>query len=392
MIFSLVFPLAMCLVLTSELLIPSQAAARITKIELLAVESPTFAGREFGEVGVLNRGNKIDLVLLNNVPYGETTNTPKTADDAGNGFLMRQGYRIVWSGWQLRGKPGAQCCVPNEPGRMGAELPIPLENGKPISGSVRDLFVGQQQSNPPGHQTVTLSYPVASLDPKQMQVGVRAKATDEKPQKIPCCNKTHESSPFGQPGRTQGAHQDFGFPENWFPFAYGKHHDALTGKQDGVLRAGSGKPGDGFDPLILVTNTASEYWRKSAALLHTDGHGNDISIPDSVRLYFFASTQHFALFPSPITTSLAERLPKGPCQHEHNPAFRGPVMRALLVALHDWVYAGTLPPKSQIPTRREGTLVTAEESIKGFPPIPGVTHVTPSPRLALGRGCCCVYC
>jgi hypothetical protein len=50
-----------------------------------------------------------------------------------------------------------------------------------------------------------------------------------------------------------------------------------------------------------------------------------------VRLYFFASTQHFPLFPH-IVTSLGERLPKGVCQQEQNPAFRGPVMRALLVA------------------------------------------------------------
>lgn len=542
----------------SGLFFPSSVLARITKIEVRQVESPTFAGREFSSVGqyekisgrlfgevdpsavenagivnldkarpnetgrvaystdfvilrpvdstrgnqtlfygVLNRGNKIDLVLLNNVPYGESTNTPKTADDAGNGFLMRQGYTIVWSGWQLRGKPGAQCCVPDKPGIMSAELPIALENGKPIIGSVRDVFIGQQQSNPPDHQTMTLSYPVASLDPQQMQVSVRAKATGEKPQTIPLCTETQEhppcwqfddgqtvrvrgglqagflyelqyqaknppilglgfaitrdvvsflryetaddngtanplrineqdtgihkalgfgisqagrylqehvwggfnqdeqkrivfdgviadiggagktftNFPFGQPGRTQGGHQDFGFPENWFPFAYGKYNDPLTGKQDGVLRAGSGKPGDGFDPLIMVTNTGSEYWRKSASLLHTDALGNDVPIPDNVRLYFFASTQHFALYTSPITTSLGERLGKGPCEQEHNPAFRGPVMRALLTALHTWVYQGTAPPASQIPTRQAGTLISAEESVKRFPRIPGVTHI-----------------
>ena len=62
---------------------------------------------------------------------------------------------------------------------------------------------------------------------------------------------------------------------------------------DGLLRNGSGKPGDGFDPLVMVTNTATEYWRKSASLLHTDARGSDVSIPDNVRFYFFASAQHF---------------------------------------------------------------------------------------------------
>ena len=135
---------------------PPAAEARITHIEISRVDSPTFEGRTFGTVGqyekisgrafgavdpgavenagivnldvapknsaervaystdfvilrprdptkgnhtlfygVLNRGNKIDLVLLNDVPYGQPTNTPHTAADAGNGFLMRHGYTIV---------------------------------------------------------------------------------------------------------------------------------------------------------------------------------------------------------------------------------------------------------------------------------------------------------
>src|SRR5262249_46590325 len=68
-------------------------------------------------------------------------------------------------------------------------------------------------------------------------------------------------------------------------------------------------------------------------------------------------------------------LPKSPCQQEQNPAFRGPVMRALLVALNDWVSKGTLPPENQIPTRQSGTLVPAEMSVTSFPKIPGVQHI-----------------
>jgi hypothetical protein len=47
---------------------------------------------------VLNRGNKVGLWLLNDAP---TTNDPRTAADAGNGYLMRQGYTVVWSAWQF---------------------------------------------------------------------------------------------------------------------------------------------------------------------------------------------------------------------------------------------------------------------------------------------------
>jgi hypothetical protein len=124
----------------------------------------------------------------------------------------------------------------------------------------------------------------------------------------------------------------------------------------------------------MVTNTATEYWRKSASLVHTDTRGNDALIPENVRLYFFASAQHFPLF-SHLTTSLGERLPKGPCRQEQNPAFRGPVMRALLVALDEWVGKGILPPESRFPTRQEGSLVSVKESVAQFPKIPGVEHL-----------------
>ncbi len=559
-------PWVYSLVFLCHVLAPSVGYARVTRVVIEKIESPTFAGqsfgaagsyekltgRVFGEVdpvapenvgivnldkaprtaagrvaysadlyilkpvdltkgnrkmfyGVLNRGNKIDLVLMNNAPQGARTNAPTTGADLGNGFLLHQGYTLVWSGWQVRGKAGAQCCVDAKPPVMGAELPLPLNANPPIVGNVRDLFVGQQQTNAPDHTTATLSYPTASLDPEAIRVTVRAKVDKEPPQPIPVCKadtkvfrcwrlvdeqtvsitpqfesgllyefvypgknpavlglgfaitrdvvsflrygstdeqntpnplrlsereggiqkvlalgisqagrylqehihhgfnqdekkrmvfdgvlidiagagKTFTNFAFGQPGRTRGSHQDADFPENWFPFAYGSQTDPLTGKQDGILRNGSGKVGDGFDPLVMVTNTATEYWRKGASLLHTDTAGNDVPIPEQVRLYFFASTQHFPIFPQ-ITTSLGERLPPGPCQQPQNPAFRGPVMRALLSALDQWVTSGMLPPDNLVPTRKDGTLVSAEESVAAFPKIPGVTHISqPTPTFAL---------
>ena len=46
---------------------------------------------------VSNRGNKLALAYFNNAPRG---NDPRNAKDSGNGFLMRQGYTIAWNGWQ----------------------------------------------------------------------------------------------------------------------------------------------------------------------------------------------------------------------------------------------------------------------------------------------------
>jgi Alpha/beta hydrolase domain len=45
---------------------------------------------------VNNRGNKLALFQFNSAPR---SNDPSTAQDAGNGFLMRQGFTVVWSGW-----------------------------------------------------------------------------------------------------------------------------------------------------------------------------------------------------------------------------------------------------------------------------------------------------
>ena len=52
-------------------------------------------GRIFYEAP--NRGSKRIVSFFNDAP---DTNDPGTLEDAGNGFLMRQGYTIVWCGWQ----------------------------------------------------------------------------------------------------------------------------------------------------------------------------------------------------------------------------------------------------------------------------------------------------
>ena len=45
-----------------------------------------------------NRG-EMRLGRLNDV--SNVTNNPTTAADAGTGFLMNQGYTIVWNGWDF---------------------------------------------------------------------------------------------------------------------------------------------------------------------------------------------------------------------------------------------------------------------------------------------------
>ena len=79
---------------------------------------------------VNNRGNKLALRMFNDAPGG---NDPITSKDAGNGFLMRHGFTIVWSGWDGELLPGGD--------RMRLMAPPVQGNGEPITGLVRCEFV-----------------------------------------------------------------------------------------------------------------------------------------------------------------------------------------------------------------------------------------------------------
>jgi hypothetical protein len=65
----------------------------------------------------------------------------------------------------------------------------------------------------------------------------------------------------------------------------------------------------------------------------------------------------------------------GICQQPRNPLVANAGLRALLVALDEWVSAGTEPPASRVPRLADGTLVPSlPQSAMGFPNIPGVTY------------------
>ncbi len=149
---------------------------------------------------------------------------------------------------------------------------------------------------------------------------------------------------FGQPSRTRTRHQDHDFPEQEFPFSDASLTDPWSGIQAGLL----GDPE--CDPFFIQTNTSTEYWQKGASLLHTDPLATrDITLPEGSRVYLVAGTQHDA---RPGTSA-----DRGPCANPCNPHDPSPILRALMVALCDWVTAGREPPKSRVPTIGAGTLL-----------------------------------
>ena len=86
---------------------------------------------------VNNRGNKLALGIFNSAPGG---NDPSTAADAGDGFLFRRGYTVVWCGWIGELLPGNH--------RLLLKAPVATDNGKPIRGIVRYEMVTDRRPTP----------------------------------------------------------------------------------------------------------------------------------------------------------------------------------------------------------------------------------------------------
>ncbi len=173
---------------------------------------------------------------------------------------------------------------------------------------------------------------------------------------------------FGMPGRTATQHEDRLYPENWFPFGATTATDPFSGKTGAILK------GDASDPLLIETNSATEYWQKGASLVHIDPAGKqDAALPANARAYLIAGTQHGGrpgVDPRP-----------GPCVNPRNPHSATPALRALFHALEEWVTQGIEPPPSRVPTLAAGTAVKAETvrlpRVPGFALPPGANPITP---------------
>jgi hypothetical protein len=171
--------------------------------------------------------------------------------------------------------------------------------------------------------------------------------------------RVFHNTPFGQPFRTRTWHEDHDFPEVQFPHSAASMDDPVTGRSGALMR------GDATDPKLIETNTATEYWQKGASLLHTDPLGiKDIAPPANVRTYLIPGTQHGGKAGMPSDN--------GPCVNPRNWHDPMPAIRALLVALDEWVVTGRTPPDSRVPRIDDGTLVAADKV--AFPAILGLVR------------------
>ncbi|HZQ01236.1 MAG TPA: alpha/beta hydrolase domain-containing protein [Reyranella sp.] len=110
---------------------------------------------------VNNRGRKM---LFGNIADGpQGINDPQKMADVGNGFPMRQGYTIVWSGWD----PDA----PRANLGLGLTAPVATDDGKPIVQIVHDEFVSGTRGG--ALETFKLSYEMATQDGARLTVRER---------------------------------------------------------------------------------------------------------------------------------------------------------------------------------------------------------------------------
>jgi hypothetical protein len=390
---------------------------------------------------ISNRGNKGMLGRFNRAPG---SGNPTSAADMGDGFLMREGYTLVWVGWQFDvAAPGLRVDAPVANGVTGrvkvsfipnekqtettlTDLPAygPIDPADAASVlTVRDLFRDRPTTLPRSAWRFTTPAPngrprivldsgfepgrvyeveFASRNPQVAGVGLAAirDAASAFRTRTDLPVRGTRAYVFGisQSGRflRQFLHDGFNlderdrrvfdlvwphiagagqgsfnerfampgyssFPATRFPYTDAEQRDA-SGKRDGILARYS----KDAQPKVIYTNTPVEYWGqgRAAALTHTviDGRA-DLTLPDNVRSYLMASTQHGeAPFPPPA----------GQGQALGNPMPQGDVLRALLRRAHRWVTAGTPPPASRHPRLGDNTL-TALETLR-FPSIPGVAN------------------
>jgi hypothetical protein len=142
---------------------------------------------------------------------------------------------------------------------------------------------------------------------------------------------------FAQPSRDAQPYSTFFYPTDLPPF---------TGIGE---RAATFGP----TPKIFYVDGGYEYWGRGASLTHTTLDGTrDVPFLSFERRYVINSAQHS----SPGAFPPAQRI-------DSSPAWRGSpldqrlALRALLVALVDWVKDGRTPPLSMHPTIASGTLV-----------------------------------
>lgn len=428
---------------------PRNADGRVTFSADLYVLRPVQSARGNGVLlfEVPNRGRKGLLTRFNSAP---ANSDPTTVADFGDGYLLREGYTLVWVGWEFDLAPPL----------LRLDAPAATRDGAPIADRTTvDIMVNSQaaeaalidsaayapshyapadEANPADALTVRDRYwdrpaviardkwrfvrgkdgePRVHLDGdfepgRYYQVTFRAAGARVSGvglaairdlasafryrSDLPIRGRSAYAFGASQTGRflrqflydgfnadehdrrafdavwshIAGAargtfNERFGITHSLSPFKVTRFPFTDLDQTDGDRRDGllsTYEPDQ--RPRVFYTNTSVEYWGsgRAAALTHTTLDGKkDAPLPDNVRIYLLAGTQHGeAAFPPPTTNG----------QQPENPLPQASVMRALLRGLHRGLETGAPPPESRYPRLADKTLV-AIDAVR-FPPVPGI--------------------
>ena len=167
---------------------------------------------------------------------------------------------------------------------------------------------------------------------------------------------------FAQPNPFTQQHRERYVPDTNFPRQYAVRINPLNKVPDGILK----RPRT--DPKILHTDTSNEYWQFRASLTGaSEGGSMDFNESSKVRRYLLSSQQHGGFKSDAPNHGIADKQ----CEQLTIATHPGPLLRALVVALDDWVTKNVAPPETRVPKIADGTLV-APADLK-LPKIPGLT-------------------
>ncbi len=129
-------------------------------------------GRVYYEVP--NRGGKGILRRLQNAT---SSLDPREAPEFGDGWLMKQGFALVWMGWQWD--------VPDSPGLLRLSAPVATDRGRPITGLVRSvILLDERKEQAPLADRGHAAYPAIDPDGRDSRLYVRDHRMDT-PQLVP---------------------------------------------------------------------------------------------------------------------------------------------------------------------------------------------------------------
>ena len=143
--------------------------------------------------------------------------------------------------------------------------------------------------------------------------------------------------------------RNYDYPAEVFPFSDNFSTNHINDQVDGLLS----KYEASDYPKIFFSNSATEYWRSPAYLIHTSSDGESDLVPlASSRIFQFSGTQHVPS--NNFNWAGDQRFSIG-----NNAKYQW-FLRALLQAMNEWITLEIDPPESRYPNISEGTLIPAE--------------------------------